>query len=121
MVLLAAAVAVALLVIGAVAGVHTCCIPCYVSGRSVSRKSETLNGAFVPSAGTPPQLNAALCAERSKQSYEAPLCECQTELNKTTMSTSSYRRGVYRGALAAAGSCPALAACGHRDPDWVVR
>ena len=84
----------------------------------LSRKSEPLNGAFVPSAGTPPQLNAALCAERSKQSYEAPLRECQTELNKTTMSTSSYRRGVYRGALAAAGSCPALAACGDRDQGW---
>ncbi len=31
--LVAAAAVVALLVIDAVAGVHTCCIPCYVSGR----------------------------------------------------------------------------------------
>ena len=81
------------------------------------QKLETLDGAFVPNAGTPPQLNAALCAERSKQSYEAPLRECQTELNKTAMSTSSCRRGVCRGAHAAAGLYPALAACGHRDPD----
>ena len=35
--LVAAAAVVALLVVDAVAGVHTCCIPCYVSGRSVSR------------------------------------------------------------------------------------
>ena len=49
----------------------------------------------MPNAGTPPQLNAALCAERSKQSYEAPLRECQTELNKTAMATSMVEvRGV---------------------------
>ena len=36
--LVAAAAVVALFVIDAVAGVHTCCIPCYVSGRSVGRK-----------------------------------------------------------------------------------
>ena len=33
--LVAAAAVVALLVVDAVAGVHTCCIPCYVRGRSV--------------------------------------------------------------------------------------
>ena len=67
------------------------------------------------------QLCAVLYAERSETSYEAPLCECQTVLRKTAMSTSLNRRDVYRGALVAAGSTPLLAACDHRDPGWALR
>ena len=49
-----------------------------------------------------------LCAraERSKHHMRPHVSEYQTELIKTAMTTSFGRRGVYRGALAAAGYFP---------------
>ena len=67
------------------------------------------------------QLCDVIHVERSETSYEVPLCEYQTVLRKTAMSTSLNRCDVYRGALVEAGSSPLLATCGHRDPGFVIR
>ena len=64
--LVAAAAVVALLVVDAVAGVHTCCIPCYVSGRSVSRNLRCRMTLSCQGPVRARRLNAALHAERSK-------------------------------------------------------